>query len=59
MIRYVLSFRIRNKCYLKIEYVCMCGEGILLTAFNSLRNYYNRQGRRALSSEERDQGELA
>lgn len=35
------------------ERVCMCVEGILLTAFNSLRSYYNRPGRRALYAKER------
>ena len=45
MIRYSWTFRIRNKRYLKIEHVCMCVEGILLTAFDSLRSYYNRHGR--------------
>lgn len=44
MIRYSLTFQIRNKCYLKIEPVCMCEEGILLRAFNSLRSYHNKTG---------------
>lgn len=51
MIRYSLPFRILKKKMLfknlfKIEHVYMCVEGILLTAFNSLRSYYNRHRRR-------------
>lgn len=41
--RYSLTFRIRNKCYLKIECVCMCVEEVLRTAFNSLRSSSNRR----------------
>lgn len=54
MIRYRLTLKIRNKCYLKIE--CVCRRD-LLAAFSSWRSYYNGHGRRILSSAEKVQGE--